>query len=339
MVTLRGGDREIDMHTFDDALASHLNDGAGAAVPKATVPRFDVGHRTRNMGRRRRSFKRRRRRRRRNGREIVKITAGQDISAGDSGAREVRDPARGGVKVAGKVPREVQRVDGHQADVTGGDIKNIVQGQSVTRSHGNINRATANSRDRRATKASDTLRGNRSKRFEVRASGGDMTGGPAVKDKRKTRRKIVAERGSVGRGQMLLPIKVTMHRTGGKRGQEGRGETCVPENKSFGILEIRGIHKRGIDSGGYMCKVGPMWEIDRLWGRVRRRDRGVCGLTWLPRRIRLVAIRGVCTCIKMIGAIGKVVMGRRVVHPGIARGGTICEGVITRAIRQRVMLP
>jgi hypothetical protein len=44
------------VHTFDDALASHLNDGAGAAVPKATVPRFNVGHGTSNMGRRRRSY-------------------------------------------------------------------------------------------------------------------------------------------------------------------------------------------------------------------------------------------------------------------------------------------
>ena len=61
MVTFRGGNRKVDMHTFDDALASHLNDGAGAAVPKATVPRLNVGYGAGNMGRGRRGFERRRR--------------------------------------------------------------------------------------------------------------------------------------------------------------------------------------------------------------------------------------------------------------------------------------
>jgi hypothetical protein len=91
--------------------------------------------------------------------------------------------------MASKVACEVQSWNGNKADIARRNVKHVVQSQLVTSGHGNINRATANSRDKRTTKSCDVLRGNRTEGFEISASGGNMARGPAVKDKRKPRSK------------------------------------------------------------------------------------------------------------------------------------------------------
>jgi hypothetical protein len=97
------------VHTFENTTACHLNNSARVAVSKATVPHFDVGHRTSKMHRRGRCSGRSRGGR--NGWEVIEIMPGQYVTASNSGARAISDPARSGVKVASKVACEVQHMN------------------------------------------------------------------------------------------------------------------------------------------------------------------------------------------------------------------------------------
>ena len=95
-VTFGGQDREVNLHTFDNAGASHVDDCASVAVPKATVPGFYVrsargihGNRFRRGGASLSGMSDA-------GRGTVereKVARSGDRTAGDSGAMFVGDPA------------------------------------------------------------------------------------------------------------------------------------------------------------------------------------------------------------------------------------------------------
>jgi hypothetical protein len=200
------------------------------------MPRLNVGHRASKVCRR--GSRSGRDRRSRNRREVVEITPRQYVAASDGRARAISDPARCCIKVTSKVAREVKCVNGNQTDVAGRNVKHVVQSQLVASGHGDVDRATANSRHERTTKPCNTLRRNGAEGLEISASRRNMTRSSTVKNKRKTRREGMTKRRRVGRGKVFIPIKITMLRTGGKRRRQRRRKSQVRENMIIGIIEI-----------------------------------------------------------------------------------------------------